>query len=108
MEISVLFFWNSLVVVMIYIVIYNNCPSARQPMRTCCFPLLCIQIVQAAGKTEKAVMPDYPDDRIQYIFEDSGAPFIITTKEITEERKDNSSGANFCTNCRIIESMRRT
>ena len=30
-------------------------PSARQPMQTCCFPLLCIQIVQAAGKTEKAV-----------------------------------------------------
>ena len=32
--------------------------------------------------------PDYPDDRIQYIFEDSGAPFIITTKEIAEERKE--------------------
>ena len=28
--------------------------------------------------------PDYPDDRVQFIFEDAGVPFIITTKEIAE------------------------
>ena len=32
--------------------------------------------------------PSYPDDRISYCLEDSGAQFVITTEEIMKERLD--------------------
>ena len=41
-----------------------------------------------AGGAFAVAAPDYPDDRVQFIFEDAGVPFIITTKEIQKERQE--------------------
>lgn len=41
-----------------------------------------------SGSAFAVASPDYPDDRIQFIFEDAGVPLLITTKEITQERKE--------------------
>ena len=40
------------------------------------------------GILKAVATPEYPDDRIEYIFEDAGVPLIITTKEIADERKE--------------------
>ena len=34
------------------------------------------------------VDPKYPDDRVSYIIEDSKSKFVITTKEIANEKKE--------------------
>ena len=54
----------------------------------CCDFYAVRQGILKSGGAFAVATPDYPDDRIQYIFEDSGAPFIITTKEIAKERKE--------------------
>ena len=41
-----------------------------------------------AGGAFAVAAPDYPDDRVQFIFEDAGVPFIITTKEIAKDRQE--------------------
>ena len=55
--------------------------------RCCDFYAVRHGILKAGGAFAVAA-PDYPDDRIQFIFEDAGAPFIITTKELAGERKE--------------------
>ena len=55
-------------------------------LERCCDFYAVRQGILKAGGAFAVATPDYPDDRIRYIFEDSGAPFIITTKEIAEER----------------------
>ena len=57
-------------------------------LRRCCDFYAVRQGILKAGGAFAVATPDYPDDRIRYIFEDSGAPFIITTKEIAEERRE--------------------
>ena len=57
-------------------------------LERCCDFYAVRQGILKSGGAFAVATPDYPDDRIQYIFEDSGAPFIITTKEIAEERKE--------------------
>ena len=54
-------------------------------LERCCDFYAVRQGILKAGGAFAVATPDYPDDRIRYIFEDSGAPFIITTKEIAEE-----------------------
>ena len=56
-------------------------------LERCCDFYAVRQGILKAGGAFAVATPDYPDDRIRYIFEDSGAPFIITTKEIAEERR---------------------
>ena len=55
--------------------------------RRCDFYAVRQGILKAGGAFAVAA-PDYPDDRVQFIFEDAGAPFIITTKEIAKERQE--------------------
>ena len=57
-------------------------------LERCCDFYAVRQGILKAGGAFAVATPDYPDDRIRYIFEDSGAPFIITTKEIAEERRE--------------------
>ena len=57
-------------------------------LERCCDFYAVRQGILKSGGAFAVATPDYPDDRIQYIFEDSGAPFIITTKEIAEELSD--------------------
>ena len=54
----------------------------------CCDFYAVRQGILKAGGAFAVAAPDYPDDRIQFIFEDAGVPFIITTKDIADERKD--------------------
>jgi amino acid adenylation domain-containing protein len=46
-----------------------------------------IQGVLKAGGCFAPVDPKYPDDRISYIIENSGTPFVVTTKKIKDERE---------------------
>lgn len=39
-----------------------------------------------AGGAFLGILPDYPDDRIDYCLSDSGSPIVITTPEIAAER----------------------
>lgn len=41
-----------------------------------------------AGGAFVFASPQYPDDRIDYIFKDSGSRFVITTKAVARERMD--------------------
>ncbi|MGN0154558.1 MAG: amino acid adenylation domain-containing protein, partial [Lachnospiraceae bacterium] len=41
-----------------------------------------------AGGAFLPMLPDYPDDRISYCLEDSESRFVVTTKEIKEEKKE--------------------
>lgn len=41
-----------------------------------------------SGAAFLSIEPDYPDERITYILEDSGAKFFITTGELYEARKE--------------------
>lgn len=45
------------------------------------------QGIMKSGGAFLSTEPDYPDDRISYIFENSKAKFVITTKPLYEERK---------------------
>ena len=57
-------------------------------LERCCDFYAVRQGILKSGGAFAVASPDYPDDRIQYIFEDAGVPFVITTKEIAEERKE--------------------
>ena len=57
-------------------------------MERCCDFYAVRQGILKSGGAFAVAAPDYPDDRVQYIFEDAGIPFVITTKEIAEERKE--------------------
>ena len=63
-------------------------------LERCCDFYAVRQGILKAGGAFAVATPDYPDDRIRYIFEDSGAPFIITTKEIAEERRERFTPPN--------------
>jgi amino acid adenylation domain-containing protein/thioester reductase-like protein len=43
--------------------------------------------VMKAGGVFLPMLPDYPNDRIDYCMKDSGSRFILTTKEIISEKK---------------------
>ncbi len=45
------------------------------------------QGILKSGGAFTAMAPDYPDDRIRYILEDSAAGFVITTKEIQKQHE---------------------
>ena len=55
--------------------------------RSCDFYAARQGILKSGGAFAVAA-PDYPDDRVQYIFEDAGIPFVITTKKLAEERRE--------------------
>ena len=57
-------------------------------LERCCDFYAVRQGILKAGGAFAVAAPDYPDDRIQFIFEDAGVPFIITTKELAGERKE--------------------
>ena len=57
-------------------------------LERCCDFYAVRQAILKAGGAFTVAAPDYPDDRIQYIFEDAEIPFVITTKEIEKERQD--------------------
>ena len=57
-------------------------------LERCCDFYAVRQAILKAGGAFTVAAPDYPDDRIQYIFEDAGIPFVITTKEIEKERQE--------------------
>ena len=57
-------------------------------MERCCDFYAVRQGILKSGGAFAVAAPDYPDDRVQYILEDAGIPFVITTGEIAEERKD--------------------
>ena len=57
-------------------------------LERCCDFYAVRQGILKSGGAFAVASPDYPDDRIQFIFEDAGVPFVITTKEIAEERKE--------------------
>ena len=57
-------------------------------LERCCDFYSVRQGILKAGGAFTVAAPDYPDDRIQYIFKDAGIPFVITTKEIAKERQD--------------------
>ena len=57
-------------------------------LERCCDFYAVRQGILKAGGAFAVAAPDYPDDRIQFIFEDAGVPFVITTKEIARERKE--------------------
>ena len=57
-------------------------------LERCCDFYTVRQGILKAGGAFAVAAPDYPDDRIQFIFEDAGVPFIVTTKEIEEEHHD--------------------
>ena len=57
-------------------------------LERCCDFYAVRQGILKAGGAFAVAAPDYPDDRVQFIFEDAGVPFIITTKEIAKAAKD--------------------
>ena len=57
-------------------------------LERCCDFYTVRQGILKAGGAFAVAAPDYPDDRIQFIFEDAGAPFIITTKKIEKEHHE--------------------
>ena len=57
-------------------------------LERCCDFYAVRQGILKSGGAFAVAAPDYPDDRIQYIFEDAQIPYVITTKEIADERKD--------------------
>ena len=57
-------------------------------LERCCDFYAVRQGILKSGSAFAVASPDYPDDRIQFIFEDAGVPLLITTKEIAQERKE--------------------
>lgn len=57
-------------------------------LERCCDFYSVRQGILKSGGAFAVAAPDYPDDRIQYIFEDAGVPFVITTKKIADKRKE--------------------
>ena len=57
-------------------------------LERCCDFYAVRQGILKAGGAFAVAAPDYPDDRVQFIFEDAGVPFIITTEEIAKERQE--------------------
>ena len=53
-------------------------------LERCCDFYAVRQGILKAGGAFAVAAPDYPDDRVQFIFEDAGVPFIITTEEIAK------------------------
>ncbi|MBQ4364413.1 MAG: amino acid adenylation domain-containing protein, partial [Oscillospiraceae bacterium] len=49
---------------------------------------VCRQGILKSGAAFLCIAPDYPDDRVSFILEDSGAKLIITDKDILNARKD--------------------
>lgn len=43
--------------------------------------------IMKAGGAFLPMLPDYPDDRIEYCLRDADSPFVLTTKAILEEKK---------------------
>ena len=56
-------------------------------LERCCDFYTVRQGILKSGGAFTVAAPDYPDDRIQFIFEDAGVPFVITTREIAKERQ---------------------
>ena len=56
-------------------------------MERCCDFYTVRQGILKSGGAFTVAAPDYPDDRIQFILEDAGVPFVITTKEIVRKRQ---------------------
>lgn len=54
----------------------------------CCDFYAVRQGILKSGGAFVVAAPDYPEDRIQYIFDDAEAHFIITTKQIAREHDD--------------------
>lgn len=54
----------------------------------CCDFYAVRQGILKSGGAFVVAAPDYPEDRIQYIFDDAEAHFIITTKQIAREHAD--------------------
>ena len=51
--------------------------------------VLAVQIgINKVGAAFLSLLPSYPDDRIEYCLVNSDSPYIITTKEIYESRKE--------------------
>ena len=51
--------------------------------------VLAVQIgINKAGAAFLSLLPSYPDDRIEYCLVNSDSPYVITTKEIYESRKE--------------------
>lgn len=57
-------------------------------LERCCDFYSVRQGILKSGSAFVVATPEYPDDRVEYIFEDSEAMFVITTKDIAEKRKE--------------------
>ena len=57
-------------------------------LERCCDFYAVRQGILKSGGAFAVAAPDYPNDRIQFIFEDADVPFVITTKEIADERRE--------------------
>ena len=57
-------------------------------LERCCDFYSVRQGILKSGSAFAVATPEYPDDRVEYIFEDSEAMFVITTKDIAEKRKE--------------------
>ena len=57
-------------------------------LERCCDFYSVRQGILKSGGAFVVATPEYPDDRVEYIFEDSEAMFVITTKDIAEKRKE--------------------
>ena len=56
-------------------------------LERCCDFYSVRQGILKSGSAFVVAAPDYPDDRVEYIFEDSQAMLVITTSDIAEKRK---------------------
>lgn len=75
-------------------------------LERCCDFYAVRQGILKAGGAFAVAAPDYPDDRVQFIFEDAGVPFIITTEEIAKERQELFPG--FPVRCFCLKSCWKT
>lgn len=57
-------------------------------LERCCDFYSVRQGILKSGSAFVVAAPDYPDDRVEYIFEDSQAMLVITTSDIAEKRKE--------------------
>ena len=57
-------------------------------LERCCDFYAVRQGILKSGGAFAVAAPDYPDDRIRFIFEDAKVPFVITTREIEKERQE--------------------
>lgn len=55
--------------------------------RSCEIPMTQMAIMKAGGAF-LSILPEYPDERIDYCLTDAGSPFVITTEEIRQSRPE--------------------